>query len=377
MSRVRDLNLAQSAPSDARERQAPPDALSPGRVLLVGNFLSSRAQTARQVCEDLAERLSAAGIATITTSSKAGRAERFIEMIATAWARRHEYDVAQVDVFSGLSFLWAEAVCAVLQVASKPYVLTLHGGGLPAFFARWPKRGARLLRHAAAVTIPSRFLLEQLHSFRSDLILLPNAIDVSRYTFRLRNEPAPRLIWLRAFHEVYNPILALRVVALLKDEFPNIRLTMTGPDKDGSLESVRAEARRLGVVSCTKFSGMIPKDQVPAAMAAGDIYLNTNNIDNMPVTLLEAMACGVCVVSTNVGGVPHLVQHERNGLLTPRGDANAMAEAVRRLLSEPGLAARISATARATAEQYDWSVTLPQWRRLLSRTACGESFPSD
>jgi glycosyltransferase involved in cell wall biosynthesis len=354
---------------EARAEQEQPDPAAHGRVLLVGNFLSSRGLVARQVCEDLAERLSAAGLSIITTSSKAGRAERLVDMAATAWTRRRDYDVAQVDVFSGPSFVWAEAVCAALRMASKPYVLTLHGGGLPDFFERWPKRGARLLRNAAAVTVPSRFLLEQLRRYRGDLTLLPNAIDVSRYPFRVRDSPTPRLIWIRAFHKLYNPALAPRVVALLKEEFPDIQLTMAGPDKDGSLEFARAEARSLGVESRIDFPGMIPKDGVPSAMAAGDIFLNTTDIDNMPVTLLEAMACGLCVVSTDVGGVPHMINHEANGLLVSRGDGAAMAAAVRRLLCEPGLAGRISAAGRTTAGQCDWSITIPQWQDLLVRVA--------
>ena len=72
--------------------------------------------------------------------------------------------------------------------------------------------------------------------YRADLHLLPNALDLNRYRFRLREEPQPRMVWLRAFHEIYNPFLAAEVAALLGDSFPDIRLTMVGPDKgDGSL----------------------------------------------------------------------------------------------------------------------------------------------
>ncbi|MEZ5401913.1 MAG: glycosyltransferase family 4 protein [Bryobacteraceae bacterium] len=344
-----------------------PAAAFRGRVLVVGNFLSGRGTVARQVCEELAERLAATGVETITTSSKTGRTERMIDMAATAWKRRRDYDVAQVDVFSGRSFLWAEAVCAVARMAGKPYILTLHGGALPKFFAKWPRRATRLLRGAAAVTVPSGYLLEQLQSYHDRLTLTPNAIEVGRYGYRQRTSPEATLVWLRSFHRIYNPELAPRVVALLKDEFPDVRLTMTGPDKDGSLKSVKAEAWRLSVEDRIRYVGAIPKEQVPEAMAAGDIYLNTTNVDNMPVTLLEAMACGTCVVSTDVGGVPHIVTHEGNGLLAPACNAEAMAAAVRRLLIEKGLAGRISAAGRRTAEQYDWSAILPRWNELFEQ----------
>jgi len=164
-------------------------------ILIVGNFLSAAGYT-RQVCEELAERLQRAGWRVITTSHKPNRFARLVDMVATAWRRRHEYDVAQVAVFSGLSFLWAEAVCWILRSAGKPYILTLHGGNLPEFAHRYPERVRRLLKSAAAVTTPSRYLLERMKEYCSNIRLIPNALDLSHYPFRLRRRAQPRLIWL-------------------------------------------------------------------------------------------------------------------------------------------------------------------------------------
>src|SRR5262249_42317858 len=83
-------------------------------VLLVGNFLSSTLGT-RSVCEDLAAQLAAAHWPVLTTSTRRGRLPRLLDMVSTAWRRRHEYAVAQVDVFSGPAFVWAEAVCSLLR----------------------------------------------------------------------------------------------------------------------------------------------------------------------------------------------------------------------------------------------------------------------
>ncbi|MGQ9569189.1 MAG: glycosyltransferase, partial [Anaerolineae bacterium] len=164
----------------------------------MGNFLST-AGLNRGVCEDLAERLRAAGWQVITTSDKPARLPRLLDMVRTAWARRHDYDVAHVEVYSGPAFLWAEAVCAVLRRAGKSYILTLHGGNLPAFARRWPGRVRRLLASAVAVTTPSRYLLDKMAPYRGDLLLIPNPLDISRYPFRLRTHARPQLIWLRAF----------------------------------------------------------------------------------------------------------------------------------------------------------------------------------
>lgn len=84
---------------------------------------------------------------------------------------------------------------------------------------------------------------------------------------------------------------------------------------------------------------------------------------------MEAMACGLCVVSTNVGGIPYLLEHETDALLVPPNDPEAMAAAVRRILTEPGLAKRLSRNARAKAKQFDWDAILPQWEELLMTVA--------
>jgi glycosyltransferase involved in cell wall biosynthesis len=334
-------------------------------VLLVGNFLSHALGT-RGVCEDLSLRLAGCGWNVLATSSKPAPFPRLLDMLATAWGRRGDYQVAQVDVYSGRAFLWAEAVGRALYYAGRPFVLTLHGGNLPSFARRWPGRVRRLLGLAGAVTTPSRYLLEQMCPYRPDLRLIPNPLDLSRYRFRLREQPAPRLIWLRAFHQVYNPTLALLVASRLAAAAPDVRLTMVGPDKgDNSRQQVVQLVDRLGIADRVTLRMGVAKAQVPLWLNSGDIFLNTTNIDNTPVSVIEALACGLCVVSTDVGGIPYLLEHEHDALLVPADDPEAMAAAVRRLLDQPGLAARLSQNARTKAAQFDWTVVLPQWEALL------------
>jgi glycosyltransferase involved in cell wall biosynthesis len=290
-------------------------------------------------------------------------------MLNVVWSRRQEYGVAQVDVYSGKAFFWAVAVCCLLSRLKKPYVLTLHGGALPVFARRWPKRVRLLLNSAAAVTTPSRYLLEEMRGYRSDLRLYPNALDLSSYRFRVRSAPRPRLVWLRAFHSVYNPSLVAPVMALLISDFPNAHLTMIGPDKDRSLLATQSLASELGVINHITFPGRVASETVPSWLDQGDIFLNTTNVDNAPVSVLQAMAVGLCVVSTNVAGIPYILENERDGLLVPPNDAPAMARAVARILTDNDLAARLSSNAHKRVEHFDWSNVLPKWTHLLLGTA--------
>ncbi len=340
-------------------------------LLFLGNFLRGAAGNSG-VSADLARNLAARGWSIITASHHVQRAKRLWHMMWTAWSRSRDYQVAHVDVFSGLAFLQAEILCGVLGWLGKPYVVTLHGGNLPGFARRWPKRARRLLRSAAAVTVPSRYLLEEMRPYREDLLVLPNALQVEAYRFRLRSKPRPRLVWLRAFHALYNPCLAPRVLALLAPRFDDVCLMMVGPDKrDGSIPAVAQVARALGVSDRIEMPGGVPKEAVAAWMDRGDIFLNTANVDNAPISVLEAMACGLCVVSTNVGGIPHLLEHEHDALLVPPNDPEAMAEAVRRLLTEPGLAEKLSRNGFRKAQGFDWALILTEWESLFSTVAEG------
>lgn len=339
----------------------------PKSVLLVGNFLS-RHVGVRGVCEELAERLTAARWQVLTTSDQESKALRLADMVRTIWREREHYRVAQVDVYSYTAFLWAEAACWALRQAGKPYALTLHGGGLPEYAERNPRRVGRLLTSARAVTAPSKFLRDQMAPYRSDIELIPNALDLSRYPFHRRLAAEPRVVWLRAFHAIYNPGLAIRAVARLVDRFPAIQLLMVGPDKgDGSLERAKEEAARLGLTGRVEFQGTVPKAEIAHWINRGDIFLNSTTVDNTPVTVLEALACGACVISTDVGGIPYLLRHEEDALLVPNNDAGAMADAIGRVLTNPNLAAALSGRGRRKVESMDWPVVIRQWTSLLEK----------
>lgn len=338
-------------------------------LLLIGNFLSSTLGV-RGVSEDLAEELSRSGWPVITTSNKSGRIAKTFDMLATILQRRDDYELAHIEVYSGNAFIWAELSGKLLGLLGKPFLLTLHGGNLPSFSLRHPRRVRRLLKSASAVVTPSNYLLEEMAQWRSDLRLIPNPLHLDSYDYRPRAAVSPNLIWLRAFHGIYNPTLAPRVLAILLEDFPEARLTMIGPDKqDGSLEATIETARRLGVESRIEITGKVPKSEISRHLNRGDIFLNTTDVDNAPVSVIEAMACGLCVVSTDAGGLRWLLNDGDDALLAPAGDKAALAAAIKRLLLNPDLAEAISRAGRRKVEALDWNSILPMWEKLLDETA--------
>ncbi len=331
---------------------------------MVGNFLSRFLN--RAVCEDLAEHLSRRGWYVITVSHRLNAVLRLVDMLTTIWLRRHEYQVAQIDVFSGRAFIWAEIAGGMLHFLRKPFALTLHGGNLPVFASKNPDRVRRLLNSAIAVTAPSPYMQREMAAYRANIQIIPNALDLSRYPYRHREVVKSRLIWLRSLAPEYNPIKALEVVSMLRVDIPDIQLKMIGPVRDGTLHAdMLRYLEEHELANHVQLVGGIPHADVPRWLEQADIFINTTTIDNTPVSILEALACGLCVVTTNVGGIPFLLKDERDALLVPTSDSQAMATAVRRCLYEPNLAATLSQGGRRLTAGLDWSVILPQWETLL------------
>jgi len=147
---------------------------------------------------------------------------------------------------------------------------------------------------------------------------------------------------------------------------------MIGPDKgDGTLQAAARMSRDMGIADRITFQGPVPKSEVAYWLSTADIFLNTSNVDNTPISVLEAMASGLCVVSTDVGGLQYLMTDERDALLVPPADPQRFVGAVRRLLTEPGLAESLSTNARRKAEKSAWSGILPEWERLFTEAANG------
>lgn len=340
-------------------------SLESRKILFIGNHLSQSGLNP-SVSEELANRLQQIGWQVLFVSRIRCKPLRLLDMIWTIFKRRKDYSIAQIDIFSGQAFHWAELCIGLLWLIRKPTVATLHGGNLPEYSAKHPCRVKKLLNKVTIVTVPSQYLYENMKQHRSDLTIIPNAIDISQYKYSQRTTIRPELIWIRAFHKIYNPELAVHVLHQIHQEFPTTNLVMVGPDKgDGSLQSTIKLVSHLGLNDFIEIPGSVSKAEIPEWLNSGDIFLNTTNVDNTPVSVIEAMACGLCVVSTNTGGIPYLIENGVDGILTSLDDPVEMADAVRSVLRNPSIATEISTNARNKVEEFSWSKTIPLWEHIF------------
>jgi glycosyltransferase involved in cell wall biosynthesis len=149
---------------------------------------------------------------------------------------------------------------------------------------------------------------------------------------------------------------------------------MAGQDKGLQAETERLAAE-LGLASSVRFPGFLTVEGKFDAGGQAHIFLNTNHVDNMPVSIVEACAMGLPVVATSVGGIRDLLTDRETGLLVPDGEVEAMAQAVLRLVDQPELASRLSENGRRLAERSSWLRVRPQWEAVFeeARTKCARN----
>jgi glycosyltransferase involved in cell wall biosynthesis len=305
------------------------------------------------------------GCSSRITSSQVSRPRRAADTVACLGRWRRDLDLAVVSVYSGPAFRMAELSVRTLAALRLPMVLTLRGGNLPELMRADPTRVRRLFRHAAAIVAPSTYLAEQARALGVGCRIIDNVVDLDDYTYHAPRPDPTRLLWMRSFHEIYNPQLAIEVLAQIHASHPDVTLVMGGQDR-GLQAEVRELAARRGVAGALDLRGYLDRPTKLAAFADCDIFLNTNRIDNTPVGVLEAAACGLPVVATAVGGVPHLLDDGETALLVGPEDADAMVAAVLRLLEDPELAQRLSRGGRALAERCSWPSVRAGWEALFA-----------
>jgi glycosyltransferase involved in cell wall biosynthesis len=342
------------------------------RLCFVGSMLGRNpgfVTTQGQITADL---FNAEGYQVACVSSKLNRAARLAEIAAVLIKNRSRFDLVLLEVYSGLSFVMADVASLLCKWLKLPLIMVLHGGGLPEFIQKHPRWTKRVLRRADALVAPSAFLAEKIGAEGFEISVVPNVIQLDQYPFRERSRIAPRLIWMRSFHPIYNPEMAVEVLADLRKSYPQATLTMAGVDK-GLEREIKKMVAEMNLAEAVEFPGFLDTEQKARIFSEADIFLNTNRADNMPVAVVEACACGLPVVATRVGGLPFLISPGENGLLVENESAQEMAEAIKTLLEDGGLAQKISRGGRALAERSAWSAVSRRWEKLFSEVLSQKS----
>lgn len=287
---------------------------------------------------------------------------RLLPYAVQLWRTLGRCHVMHIFANSGWAWhLFATPAIVVARLRGVPVIVNYRGGNAESFLAKAPGLVRTMLHRAEAVITPSTFLQGVFSKHGIAASIIPNIVDLERFASvrRSRNMTAPHLIVTRHLEAIYDIPTAIRAFAIVRTSYPGARLTVagTGPELDACLRLVH----ELGLGDSVRFVGRIDNDAIPELYREADIALNPSTVDNMPISILEAYASGVPVVTTDVGGIPHMAFHEKCALLVPPRDARAMADAVLRIFQDDALADRLVASGIEQTKQYAWPSVRGKW----------------
>lgn len=267
---------------------------------------------------------------------------------------RGKVSLLHVHSASRGSFWRKSAFCALARLFGVPYVFHLHSGEFPVFYRdecgpraqRWVRRTLRGAHTVVALTGLWREALARIAPGAS-ITVLGNPVRVPAV---LPPAPPPRgqvlfLGRLRDKKGVYDIIRAMPAVLAAA---PATVFTLAG---DGELDGAARLAQELGVAHALRLPGWVDGAAKDALMDGADLLLLPSYFEGLPICVLEAMAQGVAVVASDVGGIPEALEQGRCGVLLAPGDVAAIAAAVLSLLEDGARRLGLRAAAHARAQQ--------------------------
>lgn len=287
---------------------------------------------------------------------------RLIPYLYDLWQLAGRTDLIHIMANSGWSWhLFAAPAVWIAKIRKVPVVVNYRGGEADTFLAKSVRSVRITMRQTSALIVPSGFLQAVFARFNMPASVVPNIIDVARF-----NNSAPRrairrhLLVPRNLEPIYDNESAIMAFSIVHRSYPDATLTIAG---SGPLaESLAVLAETLGLAGAVIFAGRLDRDAMAQAYRAADIAINPSLVDNMPNSVLEALASGVPVVSTNVGGVPFIVKDEQTALLVAPKSPAAMAKAILRLMDDAALSDKLIDNGLVEVQKFTW----PQVWPLLS-----------
>ena len=239
----------------------------------------------------------------------------------------------------------------IAKILQKRIIITYHGGDAEMFFNSFQKFVSFFFKQADKIIVQSAYLAHIFNKIGHDVSVVPNIIEFCG-TFSVRKiELSPKIITTRNLKSIYGIGIAIKAFSIIQAKYPDASLCIvgTGPEEK-KLKNMITEMK-LGNVH---FTGSLKNDEVYSYLKMADIWCNPSTKDNMPVSLLEAINMGLVIVSTNVGGIPYMVEHQKSALLVPVNAPHEIANAIFCLIDNQKQSQVLINNAKSTLVQYRW-----------------------
>lgn len=336
------------------------------KVLLISNYRSGIGGINAQM-DILRDCLNRERYDTSVFSTKGNVIKRIWKFIVLIWAAQ-KYDVLHIHGCSDWGMLPVVYGVIAGKLWRKRIIVTYHGGEAAVYFAKHGAFARRWLKRADKVIVLSGFLKKVFYEYQIPCVVIPNIVPLREDLYQPKKNFSPKMISVRHLTDLYRIDLIIRAFAKVTEKYPEATLDILGQgDKRENLERLVKEleserVRKLGV----RFVGQVPNEKMYDYLRANDIMLSAPKTDNMPVSLLEAMNAGVLVISSNVGGVPYMIEHQQTGLLFD-GDADALAEQITWVLEHQKESVAMIEAAHEDVKKYSWNNIRKQLLPLYER----------
>lgn len=331
-------------------------------IVYIGNDFSKKSNY-NSTMNTLSNLFEEEGFRVIRSSGKQNKLIRILEMCRTVCKYSRTADYILIDTFSTLNFYYAVVVSQLARILKLKYIPILHGGNLPYRLEKNPLLCDLLFKNSYRNIAPSMYLKSHFENNNYKTEYIPNVIQIKEYPYKERKVLSPNILWVRAFDRIYNPQMAIEVLNRLKITFPEATLCMVGPIKDGSFEDCKNLVEKYSLESSVTFTGVLKKEEWHHLSENYDIFINTTNIDNTPVSVMEAMALGIPIISTNVGGLPFLIKNCVDGVLIEKQNPEMMTKAIEDIIKKKN--SKLAFNARKKVESFEWSKVKKQWFSIL------------
>ena len=282
--------------------------------------------------------------------------------VASLFGRLWSYDVIHIFSASYFSFVLAPTPAIIIgKLYRKKLLLNYHSGEAVDHLRRWRRTAIPTIKLVDQLVVPSEYLVRVFAEFGLRAKAIYNLIELEKFPFRERRPLRPAFLSNRNFEVHYGVDRVLRAFAIIQDRIPDARLIVAGDGPQRA--SLLGLARDLRLQN-TEFKGRVTHTSVVELYDSADIFLNGSEIDNQPLSILEAFACGLPVITTDAGGIPDMVTSEKTGLVVPMGAYEELAASALRLFDDPALAQQIIQQGREECEKYQWKVLRDQWLDL-------------
>lgn len=261
------------------------------------------------------------------------------------------YDVLHIHCCSGWGFLPAVVGVTIGRHLGKRVVLTYHGGGGEKFFAKHTCLVKHYLLRTDANIVLSGFLANIFDKHHLPYTIIPNIIELDESHYRQHDVLLPHFICTRAHEPLYNIPCILRAFGKVQSVLSEATLTLVGDGSDH--EKLIQLSQDLNLKNIT-FTGRVDNSAIYEYLDQADIMLSAPTVDNMPVSILEGMNAGLLVISSNVGGVPYMVEDGKTGYLFPSDDSDTLADLMLQAVQHPEESLSIIRNAHQAVNAYRW-----------------------